>query len=279
MNEVLQLSRTVPPHRSANHERKLRNLGVHTAHVVHELRVPLSLIVGSLQSIEQFVAASADYIQATADQHRTAALPANQPLDSDLEFLAAEAPNLLAICREGVARIDHVLAQLRGYSAVNSLAFGRRVNLAEVIDESVALAAAGRTTGASVDCAVPKQLSVKGDRHALGQVFVNLIANAHDALAAAPDGRISITAHHCTRGRCHGQTRPHLHVIVRDNGPGIVDKLRGRVFEPFCSTKSSGRGLGLGLTIAKQLTESHGGRLNLDPATKSGTAFVVTLPA
>ena len=63
---------------------------------------------------------------------------------------------------------------------------------------------------------------------------------------------------------------------VGDRGPGVPEELRERVFEPFFTTKPGGSGLGL--AVARQLAEAQGGRLELEPGTERGAAFVLRLP-
>lgn len=250
-------------------------LGAHTAKVGHELRVPLSLISGSLQSIEQFVEAAAAYILETAKQTRDAAL---QP-DPELQFLAAEAPNLLAICRQGTIRIDHILTQLRGYAAPR----GRRpmgtLELRRVVLQAIELAAIGRSGIPAIGCYVPANLRVRGDEPAASQVFINLIANAFDALANGTDGEVQIHAGVCDAPGCESLPVAHVHIVIHDNGPGVPAARRADLFEPFHTSKATGKGLGLGLVIAREIVEAHGGRVDLDTSIRRGTAFVVTLPA
>jgi signal transduction histidine kinase len=112
----------------------------------------------------------------------------------------------------------------------------------------------------------------------MGQVFVNLLSNAVDALDEA------VAAGRCDRPEIVITTEVHLGersmtIRVRDNGPGIPAHVRQRMFDPFFTTKPVGKGTGLGLAISYQIvTEKHCGRLlcNSDPAW--GTEFVVMIP-
>ncbi|MCA9092200.1 MAG: PAS domain S-box protein [Planctomycetaceae bacterium] len=103
------------------------------------------------------------------------------------------------------------------------------------------------------------------------QVLVNLVRNALDAIGTSsnqdPFVRISV-------GRAK-ENPEELVVIVQDNGPGVADELRGKIFEPYLTTKDSG--LGLGLPISRSLIESLEGRLWLDETLPSGTRFCFTL--
>jgi signal transduction histidine kinase len=103
------------------------------------------------------------------------------------------------------------------------------------------------------------------DGKAMARVFVNLLQNAHEA---APDGvRVHFASRH------EGQR---VVVTVADDGPGIPDAVRSRLFEPYFTTKSSGTGLGL--AICRRLVEAHGGTLRLVQTGPGATVFAVELP-
>jgi len=108
------------------------------------------------------------------------------------------------------------------------------------------------------------------DPDQIKQVFINLIRNSVDAMEGR--GRITITAEARSEGRGHGP------VVLRfeDDGPGIPEAARERIFEPFFSTKDDGTGLGL--SIAAHIMARHGGRLDLESTGPQGTVFAVGLP-
>jgi PAS domain S-box-containing protein len=116
------------------------------------------------------------------------------------------------------------------------------------------------------DDIIPK---VAGNRVELQQVLVNLIVNAIDAADAAsvrqPEVRISLSR----------QRGSWVQVMVADNGPGIPAELHDQIFEPYNSTKQEG--LGLGLTMCRNIVEAHGGKLSLDHRARRGACFRFTL--
>lgn len=102
----------------------------------------------------------------------------------------------------------------------------------------------------------------------LEQVFINLMSNSVDALALLPDGVIEI--------RC---TRIKDSVVVRyaDNGPGITESANDKIFEPFYTTKPSGKGLGLGLAISKFIVDAIGGKIECHNLSTGGLEFIIVL--
>jgi len=107
---------------------------------------------------------------------------------------------------------------------------------------------------------------VRGFAGELNQIWVNLIDNALDAVADA--GRVEVTAN---------RERHQVVVRVIDNGPGIPAEIRGRLFEPFVTTKPVGKGTGLGLDIVRRLVIHNGGEIEFDTA-PGRTVFRVSLP-
>jgi signal transduction histidine kinase len=115
----------------------------------------------------------------------------------------------------------------------------------------------------------------QADEFALRQVFRNILENAIFASRNLlhPDGR-PVIAIECQTTQHQG--RPAWQVSIRDAGTGIPPKLRDRVFEPFFTTKT--KGTGLGMAIARRISEAHGGDLELGPLQQRGTEFLLTVP-
>ena len=114
----------------------------------------------------------------------------------------------------------------------------------------------------------------------LEQVMLNLCLNARDSLPSDSTGIIEIgieNVMHRTPGD-EGSTSEFVMIAVRDNGSGIPDDMRHRIFEPFFTTKESGRGTGLGLSMAQDIVREHGGWIEFDSVACQGTEFRVFLP-
>jgi two-component system, NtrC family, sensor kinase len=108
---------------------------------------------------------------------------------------------------------------------------------------------------------------VAGDQSQLQQVFLNLISNAIDAIGK--DGLIRVSSF---------RTDGEIHVGVTDNGHGIPEEVQKKIFDPFYTTKQSGKGTGLGLWISYNIIEKMGGTITLVSEAGQGTTFIVKLP-
>ena len=146
-----------------------------------------------------------------------------------------------------VARLRRLTEDFLDLSSDRPLA-GVDLDVASFLDEA---ARAGRAaTGLDIDVEAPAALHVRGDGGRLRQVFLNLVTNAARAgahrvrLRAARDGR-------------------RVRLEVADDGPGIPEAIRPRLFEPFATTREDGNGLGLALS--RRIVERHGGSLALVP--------------
>lgn len=101
------------------------------------------------------------------------------------------------------------------------------------------------------------------------QVLLNLINNAQDSIDGKKDGKISITT------ELNGST---ITIQVKDNGCGIPDQIRDHIFDPFVTTKSEVKGVGLGLSISHGIIKAHGGEVLVDSVEGEGSSFSVVLP-
>ncbi len=108
------------------------------------------------------------------------------------------------------------------------------------------------------------------DRIQMGQVVLNLIRNAADAMQSAPASQRELSIVTCRNGRGDAEIR------VRDRGPGLPPDVMARLFEPFFSTKPDG--MGIGLSISRSIIEAHGGRLTGETVAEGGAVFTIRLP-
>ena len=168
----------------------------------------------------------------------------------------------------------HILASVDDANRVidELLAFGqdRTLNVYPHRVESVVLECVEecrpRATEHAIDVRITEtaEAEVTLDKHKIKQALGNVLDNAIDA---APQGSVVEVATSLVNGT--------VQVAVRDHGAGVAPEIRGRLFTPFCTTKPDG--VGVGLALAKELVDAHGGSLAWEPA-HPGARFVITLP-
>jgi signal transduction histidine kinase len=149
------------------------------------------------------------------------------------------------------------------------------VELARVVEDAVQMAESLVARG-SVDVVskLPTDLpAIEADVHQLRQLFTNLVTNAFEALGG--EGRVTVTAAQVAPDD-EALGRRAIAITVADDGPGIPEDVRDRIFSPFFTTKP--RGSGLGLAIVRKIIDAHEGRIDLEVGPERGTTFHVVLP-
>lgn len=208
----------------------------------------------------------------------------NQPVTAAMNYtqaalrmLTAPAPDLArtaAVMRKSVdqiERVGHIIHGLRDFMNKGELRLAR-TDVAETVEDAMRLVSAEAAgPGVVLSASGLNQLpNVMADKTQLVQILVNLFRNAVQALSAAKPGTGTVAV----TGRSAGAS---VEIIVTDNGPGIPEEIRDRLFSPFVTTKPSG--MGLGLSISRSIAEAHHGQLTVEALASGGTAFHIILPA
>ncbi len=209
-------------------------------------------------------------------QHDLRNILASAQIASD-RLATSEDPVVKRVAPRLVGALDRAVAL-----ATNTLRYGksdepppqrRLILLAPLVDEVAASAIPDRTK-VKFENLVPPDLEVDTDPDQLFRLLLNLVKNAREALDFLPEDARPEGKHLTVGARRHGDT---VHILVRDNGPGIAQHLRERLFLPFAGSARSG-GTGLGLAIAREFARAHGGDVALLESDETGTGFRVVIP-
>jgi signal transduction histidine kinase len=186
---------------------------------------------------------------------------------------AAISPAVREVFTLGLGAIDNLLRSLQtlhDFARTGSLVLDlATVDPAAVVADAVAISRMDllfRMRRVQVEVA-PGLPPLRADRQKLTQVVVNLVRNALHATESGAAIRV------VARARDDG----HVEILVEDDGPGIPPELRGRLFQPFVSSKAD-QGLGMGLYMARLIVESHDGRIEVAEGAHGGARFEVVLP-
>jgi PAS domain S-box-containing protein len=170
---------------------------------------------------------------------------------------------------EQTRRISGILGTLKSFSrGSRHLQQRETFALSEAVDQAVhLLQLTHRHDGIRFEASCPQHIVMTGNHQQLSQVLVNLLSNAADA--SQPGDRVDLLA--------RAQAGEAI-IEVMDQGQGIPDDLKETIFEPFYTTKPTGQGTGLGLSLAYKIVEDHNGTLTIDSQPGLGTRVVLTLP-
>ncbi len=177
----------------------------------------------------------------------------------------------MAIVEQLIEQMGNIIGQLKTF-ARKSPAVYSAVDIAQAVESALFLFDVRlRREGVTVEKKLDSGIGVAWcDRNRLQQVLVNLIGNALDAMQDEVVRRLEFSVERATSGQ--------LALAVSDSGCGFTEEALSHLFEPFFTTKQPGEGLGLGLTISRDILRDFGGDLLAGPAPGGGARFVVLLP-
>jgi signal transduction histidine kinase len=256
---------------------KMSSLGQMVAGIAHEINNPVSFIFGNLTYTEEYTGKLMKLLQMYRDEYPEPSPAIQEAIEVfELDFLLDDLPKMLSSMQVGATRIRDIVRSLRNFSRLDESDM-KKVNIHEGIDSTLMI--------------LEHRLKVQPDRPAiqivkeygqlplvecyaglLNQVFMNIIANAIDVLQEplANPGIIRI------RTEVEGT----LAVIrIADNGAGITEQVKQRIFDPFYTTKRIGSGTGMGLAISHSIiVEKHKGEINCFSLVGKGTEFRIEIP-
>lgn len=225
---------------------KLAATGRLTASIAHEINNPLEAIKNALYLL----------------------VAGSQMDDPQREFLE--------LAQRETERVSRIIRQMLGVARPSMRMAPTDVN--KVVQEVIALVEPQLrrrhiTPRMELDENLPP---IMASADQLKQVFLNLFLNARDAMPSG--GELLVQTRIAQRQDSVVLAEKHLVVRIRDDGEGIPEEIRRRVFEPFFSTKGERRGTGLGLWVCQEIVRSHGGQIQVNSKVGKGTTFLVGLP-
>ncbi len=230
-------------HEHALHTEKMASIGKMAAVLAHEINNPLSGILTYAKLLRR-------WLDKEANGHQL-------EICESLDLIASES-----------RRCGDLVRSLLTFSRTTPMNL-QSTNLNQVVDRSLRLIQhqcdlAGIHVQVQIDPALPL---VQCDGAQIEQVLLALMMNAVDAMPQG--GNLWITA---------SRAEQNVRLVVRDDGSGIPAEILPRIFEPFLTTKETGRGVGLGLAISQSIVERHHGTIDVQSAVGQGTTFTLTLP-
>jgi signal transduction histidine kinase len=240
---------------------RLNSLGTLAAGVAHEINNPLTYILGNASLTERD-------LQSLRASLLAAKSPAETLVQESVERIATMIESMLEIC-DGAERIRRIVADLQVFARPETGAGHGDARAA--LDWALRVTEEQVSSRARIETRFVPLPPVRGSGARLGQVFVNLLANAAQSIdGPKEENTIEITTAVDERGWAV--------VTIADTGRGMSLDVQKRIFEPFFSTQPIGAGTGLGLSICHGIVEALGGHIDVQSAPDKGTRVSVHLP-
>jgi PAS domain S-box-containing protein len=223
---------------------RMASMGMLAAGVAHEINNPLSFVLANLGFAVEAI--------------RTGTGSPGEVLRALEEAL------------EGASRVRTIVRDVKTFSREHAEDAGT-CQVAQVLQSAANVAQNELRLRARLVLDAGDVPPVAGSAHRVGQVLLNLLLNAAQAIppGRAAENEVRVTA---------TLDGPMVAIEVRDTGTGIAPEVQDRLFQPFATTKAAGQGTGLGLFISRELVVGMGGRIDVQSRPGAGTSFVVRLP-
>ncbi|WP_228022047.1 sensor histidine kinase [Vasconcelosia minhoensis] len=267
------------------HNEKMSSLGLLVAGIAHEINNPVNFVYANLDFVEDYARDLLDFVRLHQRHYPNPAREIQSAAKAiDLAFLQQDLLRILKSMRVGSERIREIVLSLRMFSRSDEAAL-KPIDIHEGIESTLLilshrLQAQPKRPEIEVirdyDTALPLVECYPGP---LNQVFLNILANAIDAIEEAaiaqseaefPTGQIKIRT---------SVVEEQVEIAIADTGTGIPEAVQKQLFDAFFTTKPVGKGTGLGMSVSHQIvTEKHRGKLTYFSTLGRGTEFVIQLP-
>ncbi len=263
---------------------KMSSLGQMVAGIAHEINNPISFIYGNILHTNNYIRDLLNLLQLYQKNYQEP-VPEIQDFaeECEVDFLIEDLPKIVDSMNMGANRIKELVLSLRNFSRLDESEM-KKVDIHSGLDSTLLILqhrfkATEKQTEISIFKEYGNLPDVECYASQLNQVFMNIIANAIDALERQEiPGIITIkTEIHQKSER--EVDRDFVKISISDNGGGIPDSVQKRIFDPFFTTKPVGKGTGLGLSISHQIVvEKHRGELKCRSNLNGGTLFEILIP-
>ncbi len=264
-------------------QEKMASIGQLAAGIAHELNNPINFIYTNFITLEKNVT---DFKKLIEIYQKLSQEPGIAKSQTDLfeavreqekamhlDFVINDLDTLFKETREGFKRTSWIINSMRDFSRADHTHDISPFDINKGIQDTLAIARNEYKYHCNIKTDFGQLPAIECIPQQLNQVFLNIIVNAAQAIKSqGPDNRGTITIQTYSK-------QEWLWIIIGDDGPGIREKAKTRIFEPFYTTKEVGQGTGLGLSIAYDIiVNKHKGNLQAEANDPQGTKFIIRLP-
>ena len=250
-------------------QEKLAGIGHLAAGIAHEINNPLGYVSSNIETLKKFMGVLSNTVEAF--------LKDDTEMDAKrigkIDYVINELPEMLSDIENGLERIRTIVQSLRNFSRVDSMDSRQEYDLNEGIRDTINIAYNEFKYIAKLDLQLGFVPIITANGGQLNQTLLNLVINSGQALKEKFEdlqGIIRITTH---------SDEEYIYCVIEDNGPGVPEELREKIFMPFFTTKPIGKGTGLGLGIVYDIIATkHNGSIQVCTSDLGGAKFSIRLP-
>ena len=250
---------------------KMASIGQLVAGIAHEINNPVTFIsagVDSLWTNLEEVRQVLDIYHRITPENAGQRLKDIEAMKERIDYNQAirEINELIASIRNGTERTTQIVNGLRTFSRLDEDVL-KFADIHEGLESTLILLRNKYKNRIEIQREYGKLPPVECYPGQLNQVFMNILSNAIDAIEET--GTITVTT---------GQANGAVTIRIRDDGKGIPEAIRAKIFDPFYTTKEVGSGTGLGLSISHGIIEKHKGEIKVVSEAGKGSEFIITIP-
>jgi two-component system NtrC family sensor kinase len=256
------------------HSEKMNAMGKLVAGVAHEINNPIAFVYSNVFSLEKYIS---ELVQSHVELEELVKTRTDQDFIGmvneirekyDLDFLVDDISDMTIQSKTGLERVKTIVEDLRKFSRLDEAEM-KETDLIENILSTVGIAGLEFSKrNIHLKLETPEKLMIECFPGQLNQALLNVIVNAAQAIDANGNITISVV-----------EDLANIQIKIADDGCGIPENIRSKIFDPFFTSKPVGSGTGLGLSITyKIITELHHGSIDVDSTVGQGSTFMLSIP-
>ncbi len=255
------------------HSEKMKSLGELVAGITHEINNPINFIYGNLIYLEDYVKQLFQLIDKYKEFKTDLTQEHSEAIDTianeiDVDFIKSDLPDLLKSCKEGVNRTKNIIADLKNFSRLEEVVLSS-IDLKKEMDTTLNILHHKFKNRIEVHKDYDEKLpQIEAYGGQLNQVFMNILDNAAGAIS--DNGNVWITIKKIDNNR--------VQILIKDDGCGMNQTTKEKIFNPFFTTKPVGQGTGLGMSISYKVIKNHDGNIEVFSEPGEGSTFKIELP-
>jgi len=261
---------------------KLASIGRMAAGIAHEINNPLSFVISNFSSMDKYLDSimtlqtmqselltCIDIQQSQEAQKLKASLTSFKQKEG-IEFILEDIRAIVTDSFNGLQRVENIIADLRTFTDVKTNE-GDTCDIQKVLNEILKVYKYDEKRPVDIHCEIPSLAPIPFNTGLIEQVLNNVLKNAIQALEGANVVKPVVTIKVFNESEC-------FNLVVRDNGPGIDEPTKAKMYDPFFTTKPIGEGVGLGLSVTFNILQKLGGTITCNTELGKYTEFKIALP-